>query len=493
MTIRLTDLDQDDQTPIEMIRDPIGVLMVDDAGWSAVSVKSAFSESGDGAPSGLPGAMSWVANKPYDLVKGLKMTIGQSDLRIQPVDWFKPDLGEMLEDWAADRVSRLRKAELLAKAVDRVMRLSYEAVRTYADLSLTKEQALFSMIERSGSLATGFRLALSAEMERDLSAERKLAAASYSAMKFGAFVLEDSTLQEDEVLVRLRRPRFAYAERVLSKPVPATGKWQQAKLDDADLLTPDHVRGLRELGRPVLITARAQAIKGAEDPLLATWTVPNGPGFVRKTFTLEEVVEMSGSYRFETPMIMVGPGWKPATAAGLLEAVEAACGLDHLAHASWSAGVVAENVLCGAMRNGRAPRGKTEGVTNPESVWIGAHDRIAMRPLIEQLSGFGMTLMGGYAGGVRFKAPQDPEMLSAVINAAWEIGLHAQMGLVRRVREMGGEVIADRSLYGGDPARIIGPLLSQSGRVGSLWKIDEIVELSPERRAAAFVQLISEK
>jgi hypothetical protein len=67
------------------------------------------------------------------------------------------------------------------------------------------------------------------------------------------------------------------------------------------------------------------------------------------------------------------------------------------------------------------------------------------------------------------------------------------MGLVRRVREMGGEVIADRSLYGGDPARIIGPLLSQSGRVGSLWKIDEIVELSPERRAAAFVQLISEK
>jgi hypothetical protein len=232
MTIRLTDLVQDDQTPIEMIRDPIGVLMVDDAGWSAVSVKSAFSGSGDGAPSGLPGAMSWVANKPYDLVKGLKMTIGQSDLRIQPVDWFKPDLGEMLEDWAADRVSRLRKAELLAKAVDRVMRLSYEAVRTYADLSPTKEQALFNMIERSGSLATGFRLALSAEMERDLSPERKLAAASYSAMKFGAFVLEDSTLQEDEVLVRLRPPRFAYAERILSKSVPATGKWQQAKLDD---------------------------------------------------------------------------------------------------------------------------------------------------------------------------------------------------------------------------------------------------------------------
>jgi hypothetical protein len=402
------------------------------------------------------------------------------------------DLDEMLEEWAADRYGALRKAEILAKSVDRVIRLSYEAVRIYAGLSPTKEQALFNMIERSGSLATGFRLALSAEMERDLPSERKISGATFSAMKFGAFVLEDSSLNEDEIMVRLRPPRFSYAESVLSKRVPANGKWQQAKIDDAETLTEDHIRGLKELDRPVLVTARVQAIRGAEDPFLATWTIPGGQGIVRKTFTLEEVVEMSGAYRFFTPMIMVGPGWKPTAASSLLEAVASSCGTRSLAHASWSAGIVAENVLCGAMRNGRVPRGKTDGVTSPESVWIGAHDRIAMRPLIDALSGFGMTLMGGYAGGVRFKTSRDPEMLSGVINAAWEIGLHAQMGLVRQVREMGGEIIADGNLYGGDKAQIIAPLFTQSGRTGPLWKIEEIIDLSPEERASAFSKLIGE-
>jgi hypothetical protein len=492
MAIRLTDLDQNDETPIEMMRDPVGVLLIGDNGWSAVSIKAGVSETGMGSPSGLPGAMSWITNKPFDHLQGLRMTIGQSDLRLRPTDWLKMDLDEMLEEWAADRLGELRKTEILAKSVDRVIRLSYEAIRIYADLSPTKEQALFSMIERSGSLATGFRTALSAEMERDLSSERKLSGATYSAMKFGAFVLEDSSLSEDEVMVRLRLPRFAYAESVLSRKVPANGKWQQAKLDNADMLTAEHIRDLQELARPVLVTARAQAIKGAEDPFLATWTIPGGQGIVRKTFTLEEVVEMSGSYRFYTPMVMVGPGWKPTAASSLLDAVASACGTRDLAHASWSAGVVSENVLCGAMRNGRVPRGKTDGVTSPESVWIGAYDRIAMRPLINALSGFGMTLMGGYAGGVRFKTSRDPEMLSGVINAAWEIGLHAQMGLVRQVREMGGEIIADKDLYGGNKEQVIAPLFTQAGRTGPLWKIEEIIDLSPEKRAHAFSQLIGE-
>jgi len=208
MTIRLTDLDQDDLTPIEMIRDPIGVLLIDESGWSAASIKAGFSESGSGTPSGLPGAMSWITNKPYDLVSGIRMTMGKSDIRLRAIDWLKPDLEEMLEDWAADRFSRTKKADLLAKSVDRVLRISFEAIRIYSDLSPTKEQALLNMVEKSGSLATGLRTVLSAEMDRDLTMERKLSGATYTAMKFGAFVLEDSSISEDEILVRLRPPRF---------------------------------------------------------------------------------------------------------------------------------------------------------------------------------------------------------------------------------------------------------------------------------------------
>lgn len=492
MTFRLTDLDQDDQTSIETIRDPVGILLLDEAGWSAVSVKAGFSESGSGSPTGLHGAMSWVTNCSFDVMKGIRMTMGRSDVRLKTSDWFKPDLDEMIEDWGGDRFSRARRAEMLAKAVDRIMRLSYEMIRTYAGLSPTREQALLNMVERSASLATGLRMVLGPQMERSLSTEKRLTVATYSAMKFGAFVLEDSTLHEEEVLLRLRPPRLAYAEQVLSRPVPAPGKWQQARLDDGDLLTEETIRKLQSLDRPILVTARILPVKGKEDPLLATWTIPTGHGFVRKTYTLEEVVEMSPAYRFHDVMVMVGPGWAAPAAAGLLSALKSACGVDQLAHASWSAGVVAENVLCGAMRSGRAPRGENEGVITPESVWVGAHDRIAMRPLVAALQGFGMTLMGGYAGGIRFKAPQDPELISAAMNAGWELGLHGQIGLIRRVREMGGEIVSDRSLFGGAKGTILAPFLTQSMRFGSLWKIDEIIELSPEKRADALLHLLAE-
>ena len=492
MTIRLTDLDQDDQTPIEQMRDPIGVLLVEEAGWAAVCAKSGFAESGHGSPSGLPGTTAWLTNCSYDQVKGLKMTVGRSDLRLRTSDWFKPDLEEMLEDWGASRLSLLKRAGLLSKAVDRVMRLSYEAIRGYADLSPTREQALLNMLERSASLATGFRTVLAPEMERDVSTEKRLTVATYSAMKFGAFVLDDSTLLDGELLVRLRPPRMGYVEQILSRPVPAQGKWQQARLEKAELLTPELLDSLRELGRPVLVTARAQPVRGAEDPFLTTWTVPSGYGYVRKTYPLEEVVELSGAYRFHDPIVMVGPGWKEPSAAGLLRALKRACGGDELAHASWSAGVVAENVLCAAMRNGRAPRGENEGVTNPESVWIGAYDRIAMRPHVSALQGFGVTLMGGYAGGLRFKATQDPELISAAVNAGWELGLQSQMGLIRRVRDMGSEVLSSKELFGGTGGHVLAPLLTQAVRMGPLWRIDEIMELSPERRLSAFFALLGE-
>lgn len=492
MTIRLTDLDQDDTSSIEMIRDPVGVLLMDEQGWSAVSVKAGFSESGTGSPTGLHGAMSWVTNCSFDVMKGVRMTMGRSDVRLKTSDWLKPDLEEMVEDWAADRFSRLRRAELLAKAVDRVMRLSYETIRAYAGLSPTREQSLINMVERSASLATGFRIVLGPQMERSLSTERRLTVATFSAMKFGAFVLEDSTVQEEEMLLRLRPARLAYAEQVLYRPVPAPGKWQQARLDEADLLTAETINKLKSLDRPVLVTARVLPIKGAEDPLLATWTVPNGHGFMRKTYTLEEVVEMTAAYRFHDVMVMVGPGWTEPAAAGMIRALKGVCGIDTLAHASWSAGVVAENILCGAMRSGRAPKGESEGVITPESVWIGAYDRIAMRPVVTALQGFGMTLMGGYAGGIRFKASRDPELISAAINAGWELGLHAQMGLIRKVRDMGGDVLSDRSLFGGAKETILAPFLTQSMRVSPLWKIDEIIELDPERRADAFLDLLAE-
>lgn len=492
MTIRLTDLDQDDQTPIEQMRDPIGVLLVEEGGWAAVCAKSGFADSGPGSPSGLPGTTAWLTNCSFEQVKGLKMTVGRSDMRLRTSDWFKPDLEEMLEDWGISRLTLLKRAELLSKAVDRVMRLSYEAIRGYAELSPTREQALLNMVERSASLATGFRTVLAPEMERDVSTEKRFTVATYSAMKFGAFVLDDSTLLDGELLIRLRPPRMAYVEQILARPVPAQGKWQQARLEKADLLTPDLLASLRELRRPVLVTARVQAIRGAEDPFLTTWTVPSGYGYVRKTYPLEEVIELFGAYRFHDPIVMVGPGWKEPSAAGLLRSVKAACGADALAHASWSAGVVAENILCAAMRNGRAPRGENEGVTNPESVWIGAYDRIAMRPHVSALQGFGVTLMGGYAGGLRFKAPQDPELISAAVNAGWEMGLQAQMGLIRRVREMGAEVLSSRELFGGPPEHVIAPLLTQSVRMGALWKIDEIMELTAERRINAFIGLLGE-
>lgn len=491
MSLRLTDLDQDDLTPIEMMRDPIGVLLIDDKGWSAVSVKANVSESGSGTPSDLAGGMSWVTNCAYETMRAVSMAIGRSDVRLKTADWFKPDLSEMLEDWGADRYPRLQRAELLARLTDRVMRLSFETIRAHGGTSAAREQSVLNQIERSASLATGFRITLATQMEKGAPTDRKVVAATVGAMKFGAFAPEEASVADGEILLRLRPPRLSYAQEVLSRPVPSAGKWQQAHLDSKDVITDRMLAALKELGRPVLVSARIVPIRGSEDPVLATWTTPSGPGYVRKAFPLEEVEVLFGSYRFHDPLIMVGPGWKEPAGKGLIDALITACGSEALAHGSWSAGVVAENVLCGMMRLGRAPKGASEGVTVPESVWVGAHDRIAMLPMVRALNGFGLTLVGGYAGGVRFKAPEDPEMVCAAANAGWEIGMYVQMSLVRRVREMGSGLNSDRSLFGGAADRVLLPVLMQTGRMGQLWKVDEIIDTGPEQREAALLALFN--
>lgn len=491
MTIRLTDLDQDDHPPIEMIRDPIGILLIDEAGWSAVSVKAGVSETGERVPSDLAGGMSWITNCSFEVMKGVRMAIGRSDIRLKTSDWFKPDLSEMLEDWGAERHPRTQRAELLARLTDRIMRLSYETIRAYSAASPSREQSLIGQVERSASLATGFRIVLGPQMEKGLSNDRKLVVAAVSALKFGAFVPEEASVPEGEVMLRLRPPRLSYAERILSMRVPAAGKWQQAHLDNRELLTDPVLAQLRALDRPVLVTARIVPVRGAEDPTLAAWVTQSVGGYVRKTYPLEEVLELFHAYRFHDPLVMVGPGWKEPAGKGLLDALISSCRADTLAQASWSAGVVAENILCGTMRTGRAPKGDSEGVVAPESVWISAHDRIATLPYIRALQGFGLTFAGSYAGGVRFKSPDDAEMITAAVNAGWELGLHAQLSLVRRVRELGSELVHDPRLYGGASDRAFLPTLTQSGRNGSLWKIDSVVDADPEERAAAFLRMIT--
>jgi len=491
MTLRLTDLDQDDLTPIETMRDPIGVLLIDEKGWSAVSAKARISESGSGTPADLAGGMNWVTNCAYDTMKGVNMAIGRSDVRLKTSDWFKPDLSEMLEDWGADRYSRQQRAELLARLTDWIMRLSFETIRAHGGASAAREQMVLNQIERSASLATGFRISMGTQMDKGASTDRKVVAATVGAMKFGAFVPEEAALSDGELMLRLRPPRLPYAEMILSRPVPAPGKWQQAHLENKDMITDQMLVALKGLQRPVLISARIVPVRGAEDSLLATWTTPSGPGYVRKAFPLEEVETLFKAYRFYDPLVMVGPGWKEPAGKELIDALKEVCGEVDLAYASWSAGVVAENILCGMMRIGRAPKGGGEGVTVPESVWIGAYDRIAMLPMIRALQGFGLTLVGGYAGGIRFKSPEDPEMISHVVNAAWEIGMHTQMSLVRRVRELGSSLNSDRSLFGGAADQILLAFLMQTGRTGQLWKIENIIDAKPEDRAAAFRSLVT--
>lgn len=485
MSIQLTDINHDDQPPAGAHRDPIGVVILDKDGWSASCPEIGVRSEGAGRPTELEGGITWVSNLGFHDARGVRAAQSRGDVSLRGKDWIFPKIDEALDDWGARSYARKDQADIMATLLNRVMRLSYETVRTYLGASPSKEQAAFKTMETSPSLPNGLRNAMGAAIDQCNPSDKKTSARITDSIKYGAYVLRENRVEEGEIFVSLRAPRLVHALDVLQRPVPAPGKWQESDLGDR-VLSENTVAKLHDLDRPVLLYTKAVPKNRTEDAFLSSWTVPMGPGRSRSFYTLEEVRAMKDAYDFMSPHATVGPGWRSSSGLEMLRALITISGYDLFAHTSWSVGVVAENILRGVMRSGLTKNRDTEAVVSPESVWVAANDRVAMLPMIRKMEDYGVIVSSGYAGDLGFKFSSDPEMATMVATGAWESGLHMQVQTAVDMRRMGVEPPCDKESYGGSHLANLQAIMSQGGKVAPFWKIDEMNDKVSGERAAAF-------
>lgn len=497
MGLELSDIGKEEAVSFKVLRDPVGVILIlDEGGWHASSPDGEVQLSGPGLPDDLPAGHLWFVNQRFNQAQTLQNGQSRRDIRIRGQDWFRSDLNDIMAEWSLHSVAPAQRSIMMSKILTRVIDLSMDTVRAVRTSSrmtgkkeVMKDAQVLQSVERAPSLGTGFRNVIGTVLDASVPKEAKLDQLMMNAMRFGGYIGEMQEFSEDEITIRFRRPRFAHALEVAAARVPAPGRWQKARVSE-DVLSEETIDEIIALGKPALIAGKPVPKQGQEDAFLTSWTRNQGHGWSRRSYTIDEVIVMRDYFSFRSPEVLVGSSWQHSSLSVALEHMAEMCGTPALAHTSWSAGLVAENLLCGWFRPGRKT-GKGEDCVAPESVWLAANDRILMRDAITRLTDVGASVFGAYAGEIRVRAPRDPEILTLIMNTAWEAGLITPISTMADLKSMGVEPDTDMANFGGSQAPAILARFMQRGAIGPLWKIDEIIELEPEARGSAFQKLLS--
>ena len=497
MAIELIDIEDHDSIAPDSVSSRVGCIMMNDDNttWTASCPGLSYSNEGVGLFDDLPDEVLWIVNRGYlDIQDLLKINAGK-ELRLSK--WMRIPIEDMGREWGIENLDTFSNIDIIASIYDRVLKLCFETVQK-ASLSPRKGQ-LHNVIERSPSLATGIRTLVNRDMDASVPDSRNVREQIMNALIYGVFMSQNSNVQDGEFLLHCQIPRLSHALRVTTQRVPAAGRWVQVNPDKdrrknrkislkqkiTEPLEPK-IPELQDLDRPVMVMANVRARPGLTNDYLGAW-VNNNSTLSRLSYTLEEVVALLPWFSFEDYNIIVGPDWRHSVTGKIINSLVDICGGHDVAATSWSANAAAENILCGGFR-------KISGNNDlpPECVWLTAQDRIQMIKPVESLMNCGATLVQTYVGGVTIKIPEDPEIISQVVNIIWESGMHLPIGTVRDLQEMNIELPVDPEFWGG--ARedlILGQCLQKANR-NVMWRFDEIQDQIPEYRKPVFDKLFQQ-
>lgn len=483
MAIELQEIDDEDDISPEPTRNRIGCIIMDDqGGWKALCPALGHASQGVGPFDNLPTDVLWIVNRSYSVVKALQDA--NPDVKLKLSGWMRLSIEDMPREWGIDDIQSQGSAETISSILDRIYKVSVETARRSSLSSQKDDRALLQEIERSPSLATGLRNICDKEMGRTVPGDQKVRKRISEALSYGVSKVRERQLEEGEVMLHCRIPRLSHAIRVTAHDVPTVGKWQKAGIPENTPIE-EAIDELRGFGLPVMVVGNVKERHGTPHPYFSSWVKPNSNAIRRISYTLEEVSALLPYFTFEDYSVIVGPGWRKSVTGGLIKTLTDVSGGRQVAATSWSANVAAENILCGGFRKSRG-----DDALPPEAVWLTARDRLEMRKPVETLIDYGATLVSAYAGGIVIKIPEDPEVITLIVNAIWEEGLTIPIGTVRDLTMMGVEVPFDPTMFGGAPEDVIlGNLLHRSQR-NAMWIFDEIMEQPTEKREAAFKAIL---
>ena len=480
MALELIEIGDGDGAAPASKRRRVGCIALDESGnWSAACPDLGCADRGEGPLDGLPAEAFWLVDRDYEETKALQEA--SPGLMIRFGGWMRGSPADMPDELGLQDVEESARLGAAATALDRVMKLCEEAARAGGIESSCRDARVPAAMERAPSLSTGLRNLMRPGMDVGVPVDGRMRALISRALSYGVSRFRERAVREGEFEIRCRAPRLSHALRATSRDVPDGGIWRKVGLPSGATLDDGRIGELRRLGLPVLVSAVVKERPGFPHEHFRSWVRPGGFSAPRTCYVLEEVEILSPWYRFEDCSVFVGSGWRRPETGRLLAGLVRACGGRDVASASWSANLAAENVLCGGFRR----LGRSEALP-PECVWLAARDRLEMVRPVQALQDCGATLVSAYAGAIVAKMPADPELISLAANAIWENGLQLPPGAASRMRSLGAKPPADDDAFGGEPEDLVLGMLSMLGMGAAIRRLDAVIDLPQDGRAAAF-------
>ncbi|MBW3243573.1 hypothetical protein KUV57_12945 [Epibacterium sp. DP7N7-1] len=483
MGIDFQNIDQEDQVEDGDSYSNVGVIFFgEDGSWHARRHGTDFSASGEGVPQSLEPGL-WVADMGYDEVRAISKEM--RGLTMRSDSWLKLSVEQIRTAFGLSGRPLDQSLPIVSTIAHRVFRLTQEALRcNLAELRYRAPQEYQNNLERSASLATAIAMVNAPAVSRTASSEKRVIDHFTRTYQAGMYLAGRKDPPEGHINLAFHFPRLSYARKVTEANVPASSIWQVASRKDSQGVE-DFVSNMRETGRPAIYKAVCQPGELPVPEYIQVFAngLNSSVGDTHRTrFIDEEIKLLSRYYRVSVEGVIAGSGWCPSATGRLIKSLEDTAGGCDAAHASWSVGLAAENILASALRSVRK---ETPGQT-AEAVWIAARDRAAMIPAIEALVEMGASLVSAHYGNITVRTPLDIELMMLVVNAAWESGLVLPLESVEQLRQMGVPIPVEPSLFGGNDVDYLLSAVVHRRQRNALWSLDGIMDLPSADRARKF-------
>lgn len=462
-----------------------GTIFFDDVGaWHASRPGTGYSLSGYGPISALePGF--WMSNLPFEKVKGI--ISGQKTWTMRADAWMRMRTDMIFGSWGLSDLPLDKSVSLVSHINARVFRLLQEVLERDGEVHKYEVKPQVDQICSSSSLSIGINSLLAPRLLLTRPAESMAQKVLDEAMTVGMLFPRPRFDPENMLSLSFTFGRISYALRVCKDNVPAARAWQTATRPDA-LSSEAFVAELSARKLPTVLRGSYTSTPLQTNEYFDVFAKGDPSKLSRRTrFTLEEVEAVGSRMQGDFNAVYVGSAWTRSSIHGVLEELVDVCGGPVAAGVSWSAGLLADNILNAAFRKSQA----LPSAANGESVWLAARDRIAMLPAISALIDAGAAIDRAAGGVIQVKVSQEPELLMSVLQVAWEEGLSLSLEDAQNIAKMGIHVPADRETYGGNDVDYILAALAHQGKRNAMWKLDGVVDKPQREREKMIKNMLS--
>lgn len=351
MAIEFQDIEKEDQTDSGAPFSNVGIIFFgEDGSWYARREGTDFNASGEGVPQKLEPGL-WVADMGYDEVRAISKEM--HGLIMRSDSWLKLSIDQIRIAFGLNDKPRQKSLPVVAAIAHRVYRLTQEALReNLSELRYRAPQEYQATLEKAASLATAIASVNAPAISRTASSEKRVIEHFTRTYQAGMYIAGRKDPPDGHVNLAFHFPRLSYARKITEPEVPAASIWQVASRKDGQEVS-EFLANMRETGRPAIYKAVCQPgdIPAPEHIQVFANGLNSSLGDTHRTrFIDDEIKLLSRYYQVSVEGVVAGSDWCPSATGRLIRSLEDVAGGRDAAHASWSVGLAAENILASALR-----------------------------------------------------------------------------------------------------------------------------------------------